>query len=94
MRSLRVSIGLLSVLQGLLLLCLLQPLPEILDKTWFDTIYNAFFAASTIALIVLAYRAFTQSRALLGCLAALLAFPGLMFWVTILTSLLANRSME
>lgn len=94
MRSLRVSIGLLSVLQGLLLLCLLQPLPEILDKTWFDTIYNAFFAASTIALIVLAYWAFTQSRALLGCLAALLAFPGLMFWVTILTSLLANRSME
>jgi multisubunit Na+/H+ antiporter MnhB subunit len=56
--------------------------------------YNGFFAASTIALMLLAYRAFTQRRALLGCLAALLAFPGLIFWVTIVTSLLANRSME
>lgn len=94
MASLRIGIGFLSVLQVLLLLCLYQPLPETLDKPWVDTIYNIVFAASSIVLVLLAYRAFVQRRALLGFMAAVLAFPGLIFWATILTSLLANRSVE
>ncbi|MGY3087999.1 Na+/melibiose symporter-like transporter [Hymenobacter sp. UYAg731] len=94
MAGLKIGIGLLSLLQVLLLMCLYQPLPEMLDKPWFDAIYNVVFAASSILLVLLAYRAFVQHRALLGLLAAVLAFPGLMFWATILTSLLANRSAE
>ncbi|MBH8559186.1 hypothetical protein [Hymenobacter negativus] len=78
----------------LLLLCLYQPLPETLDKPWVDKIYNIVFAANSIALVLTAFWAFKQRRALLGILAAVLAFPGLMFWATVLTSLLTNRNVE
>lgn len=94
MASLRISIGLLSLLQVLLLLCLYEPLPEILEQRWFDKAYDIIFAASSVALSLLAYRAFSQRRALLGLLAAVLAFPGLLFSAAILASLLANRSAE
>ncbi|GAA4040321.1 hypothetical protein GCM10022409_27730 [Hymenobacter glaciei] len=94
MARLRIGIGFLCVLQSLLLLCLYQPLPDALDKPWFDTIYNTGFAVCSIGLVVLGFRAFSQRRVRLGLLAAALAFPGLMFWATVLASLLANRGAE
>ena len=94
MAPLRIGIGLLCGFQSLLLLYLYQPLPVMLDKPWFDTIYNMGFAICSIGLVVLALRAFSQRRAWLGLLAAGLAFPGLMFWGSILATLLANRGTE
>ena len=89
-----IGIGLFSVLQSLLLLCLYQPLPDALDKPWFDTIYNPGFAICSIGLMLLAFRAFCQRRAWPGLLAAGLAFSGLLFWIAVLASLLANRGAE
>ncbi|WP_139147387.1 hypothetical protein [Hymenobacter lapidarius] len=85
---------LLGLLQFGLLFLLYQPLPTWLDTPAVDIAYNALFAANSMALASLAYRYFRCRRIKLGVLAAIAAFPGLLFWATILASLLANRAAE
>ena len=87
-------VGLLCLLQLVFLLFLYQPLPRILDTDAVDTLYNTLFASNTILLVVLAYLAFRQHRVVIGLLTALLAFPGLLFWSTVLAGLVANRRAE
>ena len=79
-----------GALQLLLLLLLYQPFPKVLDTRILDWLYFVLFAGTTLALLGLAYRAFSQRRALVGLLAAVLAFPGMAYWVLLLT-LLAQR---
>ena len=79
-----------GALQLLLLLLLYQPFPKVLDTRVLDWLYFALFAGTTLALVGLAYRAFSQRRALAGLMAAVLAFPGMAYWVMLL-SLLVQR---
>ncbi|MDQ2772514.1 MAG: hypothetical protein M3Y54_18660 [Bacteroidota bacterium] len=73
-----------------MLLLLYQPLPKVFDTRVLDWVYFALFAGNTLALLVLAYRTFSQRRALVGLVAAVLAFPGMAYWVMLL-SLLVQR---
>ena len=82
------------LLQFGLLFLLYQPLPVWLDTPAVDVAHNVLFATSSVALAGLAYRCFRCRRIVLGVLAAMAAFPGLVFWLTILASLLANRATE
>ena len=84
------AVAVAGALQLLLLLLLYQPLPKVLGTRILDWLYFALFAGSTLALLGLAYRAFSQRRALVGLLAGVLAFPGIAYWV-MLASLLAQQ---
>ena len=88
------AIVLLCFLQLVFLVFLYQPLPNALDTAVFDTLYNILFASTSTGLVVLAYLAFRRHRVVLGLLAGLLAFPGLLFWSTVLASFVANRRAE
>ncbi|WP_345126072.1 hypothetical protein [Hymenobacter antarcticus] len=69
-------------------------MPDWLDTPAVDVAYNVLFATSSMVLAGLAYKGFRCRRIGLGVLAAIVAFPGLVFWLTILASLLANRAAE